>query len=58
MDVVSGWVDSFCFFFDDVDSCNGSVVGEVEDVDEFGDWDFDEVGEIGVGYRWFNRDGS
>lgn len=57
-DAASGRADSPRPFLDDADSRNGSAAGEVEDVDESGDWDPDEVGETGAGYRWSNRDGS
>lgn len=37
---------------EDGDSWNGSVVGGEEEVDEFGDWDFDEV-RVGSNYSFF-----
>ncbi|KAG0601733.1 hypothetical protein M758_11G136100 [Ceratodon purpureus] len=45
-------------FLEDGDSRNGSAAEDEEEVDESGNWDPDEVGETGAGYRWSIRDGT
>ncbi|KAG0628658.1 hypothetical protein M758_1G043500 [Ceratodon purpureus] len=44
-------------FQEDGDSRDGSATGEEEEADKSGNWNPDEIGDTGAGYRW-SRDGG